>query len=181
MTLTVLKRYLSKVRAARGSSILSRKRLRSRVRRDSTAWRAAPFRRTSVASRHGRAHAPSLDASSGALSEATRRGILERLGRVHASICNLAPKLEVTRTSMRDHVHGYARAGDISKGGGSLTTEEVGRVPWVSATSAWKPGGSPYTHSAAVREPSRASTGSASWCLDASERFFRKLPPHVRA
>ena len=62
-----------------------------------------------------------LDASFGALSDATRRGILERLGRADASITNLAEKFHMTLTGMKKHVGVLEQAGLV-------TTEKVGRV-----------------------------------------------------
>jgi len=62
-----------------------------------------------------------LDASFGALSDATRRGVLERLGRGDASITDLAEKFRMTLTGMRKHVGVLERAG-------LRTTEKVGRV-----------------------------------------------------
>jgi DNA-binding transcriptional ArsR family regulator len=62
-----------------------------------------------------------LDASFGALSDATRRGILERLGRGEASITDLAAKFEMTLTGMKKHVAVLEKAGLV-------TTEKVGRV-----------------------------------------------------
>ena len=62
-----------------------------------------------------------LDASFAALSDATRRGILERLGRADASITDLAEKFEMTLTGMKKHVSVLEQAGLVS-------TEKVGRV-----------------------------------------------------
>ena len=62
-----------------------------------------------------------LDASFAALSDATRRGILERLGRTDASITDLAAKFRMTLTGMKKHVGVLERAGLV-------TTEKVGRV-----------------------------------------------------
>jgi DNA-binding transcriptional ArsR family regulator len=45
-----------------------------------------------------------LDASFAALSDATRRGILERLERADASITDLAEKFHMTLTGMKKHV-----------------------------------------------------------------------------
>src|SRR3954466_11567397 len=45
-----------------------------------------------------------LDASFAALSDATRRGVLERLGRGDASITDLAQTFHMTLTGMRKHV-----------------------------------------------------------------------------
>src|SRR6201994_2004599 len=62
-----------------------------------------------------------LDASFAALSDATRRGVLERLGRADASITELADKFHMTLTGMKKHVHVLELAGLVS-------TEKVGRV-----------------------------------------------------
>jgi DNA-binding transcriptional ArsR family regulator len=45
-----------------------------------------------------------LDASFAALSDATRRGVLEQLGRADASITDLAQTFHMTLTGMRKHV-----------------------------------------------------------------------------
>jgi DNA-binding transcriptional ArsR family regulator len=62
-----------------------------------------------------------LDRSFAALSDATRRGVLERLGRGDASITDLAAKFEMTLTGMKKHVTLLEEAGLVS-------TEKVGRV-----------------------------------------------------
>jgi DNA-binding transcriptional ArsR family regulator len=62
-----------------------------------------------------------LDDSFAALSDATRRGVLERLGRADASITDLASTFHMTLTGMRKHVGVLERAGLV-------TTEKVGRV-----------------------------------------------------
>src|SRR6476661_5032826 len=62
-----------------------------------------------------------LDASFGALSDATRRGVLEQLGRADASITDLALKFHMTLTGMKKHVGVLEQAGLV-------TTEKVGRV-----------------------------------------------------
>ena len=62
-----------------------------------------------------------LDASFAALSDATRRGILEQLGRSDASITDLAGKFHMTLTGMKKHVGVLEQAGLV-------TTEKVGRV-----------------------------------------------------
>jgi len=62
-----------------------------------------------------------LDASFAALSDATRRGVLERLGRADASITDLAEKFHMTLTGMKKHVGVLEQAGLVS-------TEKVGRV-----------------------------------------------------
>ena len=62
-----------------------------------------------------------FDASFGALSDATRRGVLEQLGRADASITDLADKFQMTLTGMKKHVGVLEQAGLV-------TTEKVGRV-----------------------------------------------------
>jgi len=62
-----------------------------------------------------------LDASFAALSDATRRGVLEQLGRADASITELAGKFHMTLTGMKKHVGVLEQAGLV-------TTEKVGRV-----------------------------------------------------
>ena len=62
-----------------------------------------------------------FDASFAALSDATRRGVLEQLGRADASISELAEKFHMTLTGMKKHVGVLEQAGLV-------TTEKVGRV-----------------------------------------------------
>ena len=62
-----------------------------------------------------------LDASFAALSDATRRGVLEQLGRSDASITELAEKFHMTLTGMKKHVGVLEQAGLV-------TTQKVGRV-----------------------------------------------------
>ena len=62
-----------------------------------------------------------LDGSFAALSDATRRGVLEQLGRSDASITDLASKFHMTLTGMKKHVGVLEQAGLV-------TTEKVGRV-----------------------------------------------------
>jgi DNA-binding transcriptional ArsR family regulator len=64
---------------------------------------------------------PSLDHSFAALSDATRRGIINQLGRADASITGLADKFQMTLTGMKKHVQVLERAGLI-------VTQKVGRV-----------------------------------------------------
>src|SRR6188474_2512690 len=66
-------------------------------------------------------HGARLDASFAALSDATRRGVLEQLGRADASISELADKFDMTLTGMKKHVGVLERAGLV-------TTKKVGRV-----------------------------------------------------
>ena len=61
------------------------------------------------------------DASFGALSDATRRGVLEQLGHADASITALAKRFHMTLTGMKKHVGVLEQAGLV-------TTEKVGRV-----------------------------------------------------
>jgi DNA-binding transcriptional ArsR family regulator len=62
-----------------------------------------------------------FDASFAAISDATRRGVLERLARADASITDLADKFHMTLTGMKKHVSVLERAGLV-------TTKKVGRV-----------------------------------------------------
>ena len=62
-----------------------------------------------------------LDVSFSALSDVTRRGVLEQLGRADASITDLADKFHMTLTGMRKHV-GVLEQAQL------VTTEKVGRV-----------------------------------------------------
>src|SRR3712207_289155 len=62
-----------------------------------------------------------LDTSFAALSDATRRGVLEQLGRADASITDLAEKFHMTLTGMKKHVGVLEQAGLV-------TTEKIGRV-----------------------------------------------------
>jgi len=62
-----------------------------------------------------------LDASFAALSDATRRGVLEQLGRSDASITDLAEKFHMTLTGMKKHV-------GVLEQSGLVTTEKLGRV-----------------------------------------------------
>ena len=62
-----------------------------------------------------------LDGSFAALSDATRRGVLEQLGSADASITELAEKFHMTLTGMKKHIGVLEQAGLV-------TTEKVGRV-----------------------------------------------------
>jgi DNA-binding transcriptional ArsR family regulator len=62
-----------------------------------------------------------LDASFAALSDVTRRGVLEQLGRSDASISALAEKFRMTLTGMKKHV-------GVLEEAGLVTTEKLGRV-----------------------------------------------------
>ena len=65
--------------------------------------------------------APPLDLSFAALSDGTRRGIIDHLGRADASITSLADKFQMTLTGMKKHVQVLERAGLV-------VTQKVGRV-----------------------------------------------------
>src|ERR1700687_6382 len=62
-----------------------------------------------------------FDASFAPCSAATRRGVLEQLGRADASITDLAEKFHMTLTGMKKHV-------GVLEHAGLVTTEKVGRV-----------------------------------------------------
>ena len=62
-----------------------------------------------------------FDASFAALSDATRRGVLEQLGHADASITELAGKFRMTLTGMKKHV-------GVLEQSGLVTTQKVGRV-----------------------------------------------------
>jgi DNA-binding transcriptional ArsR family regulator len=62
-----------------------------------------------------------LDASFAALSDATRRGVLQQLGRSDASITELADRFHMTLTGMKKHVGVLEQAGLV-------TTQKAGRV-----------------------------------------------------
>jgi DNA-binding transcriptional ArsR family regulator len=62
-----------------------------------------------------------LDASFAALSDATRRGVLQHLSQADASITDLAGKFHMTLTGMKKHVAVLERAALV-------TTEKNGRV-----------------------------------------------------
>lgn len=64
---------------------------------------------------------PRFDASFAALSDATRRGVLEQLGQSDASITELADRFQMTLTGMKKHVVVLEQAGFV-------ITEKVGRV-----------------------------------------------------
>ena len=62
-----------------------------------------------------------FDASFAALSDVTRRGVLEQLGRGDTSITELANRFRMTLTGMKKHVGVLEQAGLV-------TTEKIGRV-----------------------------------------------------
>jgi DNA-binding transcriptional ArsR family regulator len=63
----------------------------------------------------------SLDSAFGALSDPTRRGILERLGRGSASISDLAASFGMTLTGIKKHVR-------VLENAKLVTTAKTGRV-----------------------------------------------------
>lgn len=62
-----------------------------------------------------------LDQAFAALSDTTRRGILESLARGDASISDLAGSFDMTLTGIKKHVQ-------ILEAAGLVTTEKIGRV-----------------------------------------------------
>lgn len=62
-----------------------------------------------------------LDTAFAALSDPTRRGILERLGQRDASITDLADTFRMTLTGMKKHV-------GVLEDAGLVVTEKIGRV-----------------------------------------------------
>lgn len=64
---------------------------------------------------------PGLDAAFAALSDPTRRGVLEQLGRSDASISDLADRFDMTLTGMKKHI-------GVLEDVGLVTTRKVGRV-----------------------------------------------------
>ena len=62
-----------------------------------------------------------LDAAFGALADATRRGVLERLGRADCSVTELAGAFQMTPTGMRKHILALEAAELVA-------TEKVGRI-----------------------------------------------------
>lgn len=62
-----------------------------------------------------------FDRSFAALSDVTRRGVLEQLGQADASITDLAEKFHMTLTGMKKHVSVLEQAGLV-------TTQKIGRV-----------------------------------------------------
>ena len=66
-------------------------------------------------------HSARFDTTFAALSDVTRRGVLEQLGRADASVTELAGKFRMTLTGMKKHIGVLEQAGLV-------TTEKVGRV-----------------------------------------------------
>jgi len=70
-----------------------------------------------------------LDTSFAALSDATRRGVLEQLGRADASITDLAEKFHMTLTGMKKHVGVLEQAGSSPR----RRSGACGRASWARA------------------------------------------------
>jgi DNA-binding transcriptional ArsR family regulator len=62
-----------------------------------------------------------FDTSFAALSDATRRGVLERLGGAETSITDLAGAFHMTLTGIKKHV-------EVLEQAGLVVTEKIGRV-----------------------------------------------------
>jgi DNA-binding transcriptional ArsR family regulator len=62
-----------------------------------------------------------LDTTFAALSDPTRRGVVEQLGRADATITDLAQQFHMTLTGMKKHVSVLEQAGLVA-------TEKIGRV-----------------------------------------------------
>lgn len=76
---------------------------------------------TSIILNHMVQYKVRLDRAFGAVSDPTRRGILERLGRGDASITDLAAAFDMTLTGIKKHVKILEKAGLVA-------TNKVGRV-----------------------------------------------------
>ena len=70
-------------------------------------------------------YSSSIDAAFAAVSDSTRRSVLERLGRGPTSITELAESHEMTLTGMKKHVA-------LLEETGLVRTEKVGRVRYCS-------------------------------------------------
>lgn len=66
-------------------------------------------------------YTPRLNAAFSALSDPTRRGILERLGKSDAAISELAERFDITLTGIKKHV-------GVLEAAGLVTTRKIGRV-----------------------------------------------------
>jgi DNA-binding transcriptional ArsR family regulator len=71
-----------------------------------------------------------FDAPLAALSDATRRGVLEQLGRASASITDLAEKFHMTRTGMKKHVGVLEQAGLVI-GSDGQRRDTTGSTAWM--------------------------------------------------
>src|ERR1043165_6895513 len=84
-------------------------------------WHALREPPATIILNHMVQYAKRLDTGFAALSDPTRRGILERLGRGDASITALADDFAITLTGIKKHVQVLEDAGLVS-------TEKVGRT-----------------------------------------------------
>ncbi|HKS07706.1 MAG TPA: metalloregulator ArsR/SmtB family transcription factor [Gemmatimonadaceae bacterium] len=66
-------------------------------------------------------YSPNLDTAFGALSDPTRRGILQRLGRANATITELAEAFDITLTGIKKHI-------SVLEAAGLVESEKIGRV-----------------------------------------------------
>jgi DNA-binding transcriptional ArsR family regulator len=66
-------------------------------------------------------YSPKLDTSFGALSDPTRRGILQLLAATDASVSELATRFDMTLTGMKKHIA-------VLEAAGLVKSEKVGRV-----------------------------------------------------
>ncbi len=62
-----------------------------------------------------------LDTSFAAIADATRRGVLQRLGQAEASVTDLADSFHMSLTGMKKHIHVLETAGLVA-------THKIGRV-----------------------------------------------------
>lgn len=85
------------------------------------AWRLSILNRMVQSLQSSASVQKRLDASFAALSDATRRGVLERLGRGDASITQLAERFRMTLTGMKKHV-------GVLEHAGLVVTQKAGRV-----------------------------------------------------
>ena len=95
----------------------------SAARADAASWDRTCIARQSAYKLNQMVQYPDgrLDVAFAALSDATRRGVLERLGRGDASISDLAGAFQMTLTGMRKHV-GVLEHAEL------VTTEKLGRI-----------------------------------------------------
>jgi DNA-binding transcriptional ArsR family regulator len=78
-----------------------------------------------------------LDASFAALSDATRRGVLQQLGRGDASITELADRFHMTLTGMKKHVGVLEQAGLVKTQKGRARADLQARPAPVQEEAAW--------------------------------------------
>ena len=86
---------------------------------------------------NGSVFAARLDASFAALSDATRRGVLEQLGRADASITELADRFHMTLTGMKKHVGVLEQAGLVTTREGRARADLQARPGRLAEETAW--------------------------------------------